>query len=131
MKATIYVPTEVEIKTVRVEIPIDDEEDIPKDFPMRIGNLWIATIDIDHGQIMGWTQGKTGSFCIKVVDGGSYFLEDEKGKTILSIEDGYVPNALLPGEYGDYLELEIDETGMITNWLEDANITDFTQEVED
>jgi hypothetical protein len=129
MKVTIYVPTEVEIKTVRVEIAVRyGEEDIPNDFPFRVGDMWIATIDIDKGKIIDWPQGKTGSFCMKICDEGSYFLQDVEGKEVLSIESNYVPNALLPGEYGDYLELDIDETGTITNWLEDADLSDFLPE---
>ena len=29
------------------------------------------------------------------------------------------------GDYGDYLTLKIDESGTITNWLDDANLSNF------
>lgn len=102
-----------------------DEEDMPKDAPLRSGDMWIATINLDEQKIVNWPQGKTLSFYMKITDQGTYTLLDADGKELVTLEDAYVPNNLLPGEYGDYLELEIDETGKITNWLSDANLENF------
>jgi hypothetical protein len=43
-------------------------------------------------------------------------LYDSNGNMIKDYE-GYVPNSIVPGEYGDYLDLKIDiNTGKILNW---------------
>ena len=49
---------------------------------------------------------------------------DEDKNVILSIEDDYVPNKLIPGEYGDYIVMDIDEEGKILGkW--NPRFTDF------
>lgn len=54
---------------------------------------------------------------VKVCDSGSYQLEDDGGEVIGTRDNDYVPNKVIPGEYGDYISLRIDlETGQITNW---------------
>lgn len=130
MKATIN--KEVEVKYLRVHIPVRyDEEDIPKDFPLRVENdkdgydWWDATIDVDTAKILNWPQGVTGEMFMKVCDEGSYFLLDEAGETIKEIIEDYVPNNLLPGEYGDYVSLVINEEGIITNWYNSPTFEDF------
>ena len=43
-------------------------------------------------------------------------LYDSNGNMIKDYE-GYVPNEIVPGEFGDYLDLRIDiNTGRILNW---------------
>lgn len=117
---------EVEAKYLELSVPVNyEDEDMPFDAPMRIGDTWRATIDLDEGRILDWPAGKTLSMeCMKVVDEGVYVLLDADRNEIARRED-YVPNDLLPGNYGDYLSLEIDETGRITNWLDDASLADF------
>mgnify|MGYP006214627153 CR=1 FL=1 len=44
-------------------------------------------------------------------------------EVVLSIEDDYVPNKLIPGQYGDYIVMDIDENGKIANWR--PNLSDF------
>lgn len=129
MKIEILVKKEVEITKVKVDVAVRyDEEDIPKDFPFRIGNMWSAIIDIDKGEIIDWPKGKKGNLSMKVCDQGSYFLLDADGNTVLSIEQDYVPNKLLPGEYGDYIDLHINENGTITNWYSEPSLSDFITE---
>ena len=124
MKRVIAALKEFEVKKVRVSVAVRyDEEDIPKDFPMRSGNMWNATIDIETGKIFDWPQGKSGDLYMKVCDEGSYYLLDENDEEILSIEGDYVPNKLIPGTYGDYIDLKIDSTGTITNWYSDSEIS--------
>jgi hypothetical protein len=124
MKRVITVMKEVDIKKVRVSVAVRyDEEDIPKDFPMRSGNMWNATIDIETGKIFDWPQGKSGNLHMKVCDEGSYYLLDENDEEVLSIEGDYVPNRLIPGTYGDYIDLKIDSTGTITNWYSESKIS--------
>lgn len=130
MKTTVL--KEAEVKYLRVHIPVRyDEEDIPKDFPLRVENdkngydWWDATIEIDTAKILNWPQGITGEMFMKVCDEGSYFLLDEAGETIKEIIEDYVPNNLLPGEYGDYVSLVINEDGIITNWYDSPSLEDF------
>jgi len=124
MKRVIAILKEVDIKKVRVSVAVRyDEEDIPNDFPMRSGNMWNATIDIETGKILDWPQGKSGNLHMKVCDEGSYYLLDENDEEVLSIEGDYVPNGLIPGTYGDYIDLKIDSTGTITNWYSESKIS--------
>jgi len=126
MELTIKVEKKVEIKKVRVEVAVRyDDEDIPYDFPLRNGDMWIGTIDVDNGKIIDWPQGESGELSMKICDEGSYYLLDENDNVVLSIEEDYVPNKLLPGTYGDYIDLKINEEGIITNWMRDANFSDF------
>lgn len=128
MKYQATIKKETEVKFVEIEAAVRyDEEDMPNDAPMRKGDLWKALIDVDQKKIIDWPQGQALSFYMKVCDQGSYRLYDENRNMIASIENDYVPNNLLPGEYGDYLDLEIDEEGRIANWLSDANLTDFEE----
>lgn len=62
---------------------------------------------------------------MKVCDQGTYVLLDADLKELARLENEYVPCDLFRGSGGDYLELDIDETGKITNWLENANLSDF------
>jgi len=129
MKTIIKVEKEVEIKYVKVEVAVRyGEEDIPNDFPLRNGDMWSAIIDIDNGIVMEWPKGETGNLEMKICDEGSYYLLDENYETILSIEEDYVPNNLLPGSYGDYLKLHIGENGVISNWYSKPSISDFIDE---
>lgn len=126
MKTTIKVEKEVEIKYVKVQVAVRyEEEDIPNDFPLRSGDMWNAIIDIDNGIVMDWPKGEKGNLEMKICDKGSYYLLDENYDTILSIEEDYVPNKLLPGSYGDYLKLHIGENGVISNWYSKPSIEDF------
>ena len=126
MKAIIKVEKEVEIKYVKVEVAVRyEEEDIPNDFPLRSGDMWNAIIDIDNGIVQGWPKGEKGNLEMKICDEGSYYLLDENYNTILSIEEDYVPNKLLPGSYGDYLKLHIEENGVVSNWYPKPSIEDF------
>lgn len=128
MQVEIKVPRVVELKTLHVEAQVrywedtnvngvEDTED-GDNIPCKEGDLWKPIIDLDSGKILNWEQGKTASVHYKVCDAGSYYLKDEKGETVLSIEDNYVPRMLCPKEngYGDYIIMDIDETGQIAGW---------------
>lgn len=125
MKFTQTIQSEVDVQTIEVILPVRyDDEDIPYDAPMRHGEIWRAYIDIDDGIIWDWPRGKTLDMYMKVVDGGSYILRDGDGSTIAKRND-YVPHGIIPGEYGDYVHLKIDETGKITNWPKRIDLSDF------
>lgn len=53
---------------------------------------------------------------LKLRDEFSCQLYDSNNNMIKDYE-GYVPNKIVPGEFGDYLDLRIDiNTGQILNW---------------
>lgn len=131
MKTTVKIPTEIDIRYVRVHLPVRyEDEDMPYDFPFRNGDWWTAVIDIDSGKILDWPQGKSGEFYMKVCDEGLYYLLNEDLKLIRSIEEDYVPNRLIPPHdgYGDYVHFIIDGNGMIKNWYSNPSFKDFFSE---
>ena len=139
MKAKIATTIEVNITHVLVNLPVRyDEEDIPYDFPLRVGDTWNAKIEIDTGKIEGWPQGQTGEFYMKVVDMGSYYLLDENGAPVARIVANYVPHGVIPGEYGvipgeygDYVYFKIGANGVITNWPKRPDIREFLKQDEE
>jgi hypothetical protein len=52
---------------------------------------------------------------MKVCDEGLYEVRDPSGKALLVIKGDYVPHCLIPGEYDDYVEMDISSTGTILN----------------
>lgn len=131
MKTTAAIKTEIEIKWCVIDIEpryIGDskDDDLPTDFPLLndAKNQWRAKVDIDSGQIDGWPQGDARKMHVKVCDAGLYILQDSAGKELARL-DGYVPHGVVPGSYGDYVELTIDESGRITNWPKSPDISEF------
>lgn len=127
MKTIVTVKKEVEITTLWVFAEVrywedstingvdDDEGDLT---PFRDGDMWCPIINVDSGIIRDWPVGTTASIHFKICDSGSYFLKDDTGETVLSIERDYVPSILCPNDngYGDYIILNINENGQIQNW---------------
>ncbi len=127
MEKEINVKKKVVIKTLHVAAHVrywedatingvDDEDGSLT--PCKEGEMWKPVIDLDTGKILNWEQGKKADIHFKVCDSGSYFIKDTDGKTVLSIEEDYVPDILCPkGEgYGDYIIMDIDENGQIADW---------------
>lgn len=136
MKTIIKIEKEVDIKILEVKAHVryweDSEINGVSDengglTPFTNGDLWCPIIDIDSGIIKDWPRGTIAKINFKVCDEGSYFLKDESGETVLSIENDYVPSILCPKKngYGDYIIMDIDETGKIQNWNQD--ITSFQE----
>jgi len=125
MKINIPTTKEIDIRFVTIELPCRyDDEDIPFDAPMRNGDMWRASVDIDSGQIIKWPNASTLDLYMKVVDEGIYRLYDAEWVELASIAD-YVPHGLIPGDYGDYVQLQIDEFGVITNWKASPTFKEF------
>jgi len=119
MKFTVLMPTEINVACVHIKIPLrhlDEEDSMPADFPLRNGETWSAYVAIATGKILDWPSDKTGEFFVDemVRDEGTYELRDSYGVTLAKI-DGYVPHGVVPGDYGDYVRLDIKD-GVITNW---------------
>lgn len=129
MKFEVVTTTEVDVKFVVIDVPVKyDEEDMPNDFPFRSGDQWRIVVDIETGKIQGWPKGVIGDLYMKVTDGGSYILQDAQNSELACIVEDYVPHGVVPGEYGDYIELDIDENGIITNWPKEPDVSEFFPE---
>ena len=122
MKITITRPVEIEVTHIKLELPVRyEEEDMPNDFPLRVKDRWVATIDLETGYIEGWPAGKEGEFYMKVCDEGVYTLlarapDGIDREIVAELSGEYVPHGVVPGEYGDYVHLKINGHGIITNW---------------
>ena len=127
MKVTIQIKknVEIEVKTLAIDAGVRYWEDgDPEDMPFRHHDRWQPVIDIDAGVVIGWPSGIKASIHYKVCDDGSYYLKDKDGRVVLLIKDNYVPNGLIPGEYGDYIIMTIDGSGKIAEWPEAPSLTD-------
>lgn len=49
---------------------------------------------------------------------------------LATLENEYVPNGIVPGEYGDYIDLKINADGIITNWPKNPDCSKFFPEDE-
>jgi hypothetical protein len=132
MKTTVMKPVEIEIKSVRIIAHVDHgDEDMPYDFPFRNGDSFSIIVGIDSGKIVNWPQGQAANVYLKVVDRGSYFLLDAFDNEVAAIESDYVPHGVVPGEYGDYLDLQINGDGVVTNWPKEPDVSEFFPLSED
>lgn len=136
MKALVTrkVEVEVEVKTIRIEISPryigdNDDDDVPTNMPLLKGESWVALVDIDTGEIEDWPAGKEASLFAKVCDAGLYTLLDKDGSVVAQLAD-YVPHGVVPGEWGDYVDLKINGDGVITNWPESPYLDDFFENDE-
>lgn len=95
---------------------VDEDSNSPK-MPLLSGDTWQILIDVDTGQIQNWPSGVAARTHYKVCDAGVYHLFDMRDEEVAS-KDGYVPACLAPdgGGYGDYVILDIDGQGYISNW---------------
>ena len=130
MKFTVTKPTEIDVAFLLMTLPVDyGEEDMVIDFPFRDGDIWQVVIDIESGRIIDWPHGREGAIeMMKVRDGGVYDLLDANKAPIATINHEYVPHGLVPGEYGDYVSLNILGDGTISNWPKSPSIDDFFSE---
>lgn len=136
MKTEILEKKTVDIKTLEIKAKVrywedavvNGEPDTDGDrIPCRNGNMWCPVIEVDTGRIKNWIPGVTADIHFKVCDAGSYYLLDDSGKIVLQIEQDYVPNKLVPGEYGDYIIMQVAENGMITDWPTHPSFENFPQ----
>ncbi len=134
MKVKVKIEKEVEITTLEIkaevryweDATVNGIEDTDGDLiPCRIGENWCPIIDINSGIVTNWKQGVVAEIHYKVCDAGSYYLKDEAGNVVLSIEEDYVPDTLAINDdgYGDYIIMDIFENGQIGGW--DFNTNDF------
>lgn len=113
-------------KYVLIEVPVRfEDEQVGFDFPLRDGDNWTGLVELATGQIQDWPQGQEGDLYLKVVDMGTYTLIDEAMMNVGQVSDDYVPHGVVPGEYGDYIDLEINTEGTITNWTQSLDFSEF------
>ena len=79
---------------------------------------WMPLIDVETGKIINWVEGTTARVHYKVCDEGIYRLLDADKNIIVEVES-YVPSFL--GEDGDYIIMNIDEHGVIKNFVFNNN----------
>lgn len=128
-KITIQTTKEIEITWVRISVPVDDD-DMPADFPLRVNSgggfdRWMAEIEVDTGKVRDWPCGRAEDVSLKVKDSGTYTLIAPDLSVLAEIHCDYVPNELIPGSYGDYIDLKIDSNGIVTNWPKNPNVKEF------
>lgn len=117
MQITAMKPTTMNAAAIRLTIPIRyDNDEVAEDFPGRSGKSITLTIDLDTKKVRDWPKGREESIYLKVCDEGSYWLLDESGEIIASIEEYYAPNPSVPGDYGDYVSLDVGADGTISGW---------------
>ncbi|MDY0487291.1 hypothetical protein K7G92_000771 [Pasteurella canis] len=127
MKIQIPTTKEINVKYLELILPVRyGDEDMPYNFPLRNGDMWQAVVDLETRQIENWPQGQSSKIEMKVCDEGCYKLLDENKQTVLAINQYYVPHGVVPGEYGDYVSLNIDEIGKITNMPKKLDFSEFT-----
>jgi hypothetical protein len=115
----LKIPTVIEENVTHIKLACAvnyEEEEIPNDFPGRVGKMWHAKVNLDTGKIEGWPAGKTADMHLTVKDSGTYTLLTEDGREVAKRENNYVPHGVVPGKYGDTVELKIAADGTITNW---------------
>ena len=126
MKFKVSRLVEIDIRYVSISVAVRyGEENIPNDFPLRFGDVWNVFVEIDTGCIPGWPVGQAGKLSMKVCDRGTYELLDANMEQIAVLESNYVPHGVVPGRYGDYIELNIDANGRITNWPKRVDVSEF------
>lgn len=132
MKVTVYKPVELEIHTVKIEVELHDDvsESLPKHLFNDDGELDLL-IEIDTGKVVSWHGSEPVNIYDKVRDNGVYTLFDLGGLEVAKIDNYYVPNNLIPGDYGDYINLEINSDGFVTNWPKYPSVLEFLPEKDD
>lgn len=132
MKVEVYKLTEVEIHSVRIEVELHDDvsESLPKHLFNDDGELDLL-IEVDTGKVVSWQGSEPVNIYDKVRDNGVYTLFGTDGLEVGKIDNYYVPNDLIPGDYGDYINLEINADGVITNWPKYPNVLQFLPEKDD
>lgn len=141
MKIEIKVPKIVEVTHLKVkcgaryweDATVNGIEDTNGDLiPLREGDYWCPTIDIETGIIKDWPKGTKANVHYKCCDDGDYWLINNDGFE-LKRPGYYVPSILdiYNDSFGDYVILNIDENGQIADWPNEHDIKEFLVDEED
>ncbi|MFC3875400.1 hypothetical protein [Neisseria musculi] len=117
MIVDVLKPCKTEIKAVRINVCLHEDvaEQLPE-FLLADGGDFEIVIDVDTGKVLNCQGNEAVSVTDKVSDSGTYTLLGKDNEEIVKLVYEYVPNKLIPGEYGDYIDLKINTEGLITNW---------------
>ncbi len=117
MHVTVKRPVTIEVTYVEMLLPTDcdDLEENPalNDLLVDDTENMFLSVEIDTGKILGCVADC--DIMLKVRDSGTYRLFDSKNNMVAEIVEDYVPNGLIPGDYGDYVDLCI-RNGRVENW---------------
>lgn len=129
MEVTVLKPCVLTVETVKIDVALHDLDDVDSipDFLLDGGDLSI-TINVDTGQVMDWEGNQPVSINIKVCDNGTYTLFDPQGNELAQLMYEYVPNDLIPGKNRDYIDLQINASGQVTNWPKNPCVLEFFSE---
>ncbi len=109
MKIRVKTISEISVQYLKINVPVDfEDEDMSYDFPGRKNSRWEVTFNLETGTIefsdeftlQDWHDWFTTKgldlilICLKVRDGGSYYLLDEHKQEVGRVENNYVPYLL-------------------------------------
>jgi hypothetical protein len=126
MKVTVYKPVELEIHTVRIEVELHDNvsERLPKHLFNDDGELDLL-IEVDTGKVISWQGNEPVSIHDNIRNNGVYTLFDKCGGKVASLGNYYIPHDLIPGKRGEYIHIDINDDGIVTNWPDFPNVHEF------
>lgn len=126
MKVTVYKPVELEIHSVRIEVELHDDvsENLPKHLFNDDGELDLL-IEVDTGKVVSWQGNGPVSIHANVRNNGVYTLFDKFGDKVASLDNYYIPHDLIPGKRGEYIHIDINDDGIVTNWPKCPNVYEF------
>lgn len=123
IKVTLTITEEIDIAYLSIEVPYDDDDEIPE-YIHEGRNTLTFLIDLDRRKVVDWPEGNHYNLHLKVCDQGIYRLLDPNGGELAVIDQDYVPDGVL-GKYGDYIVLNITNDGTVTNLPREYNFSDF------
>lgn len=135
MIAVYELRTDLEVKLSRLIIVLDDynadqlSQDLDGDWDTSFtrqqpdGSHHInIRLDSEWAYLEGWRKGSC-TLVIKARDSCDYVLELANGCKLIC-KDNYVPHGVVPGEFGDYIILEIVD-GYVVNMPSDFDLSEF------
>jgi hypothetical protein len=130
MKHTALVPKTFDVDLLEIRVPVCqsyiDDGDIDANCPFLEDNILRMWIKIDEGKVRDWPGGEQKIY-LTVCDQGTYILWSG-WDSVERIDCDYVPNKLIPGEFGDTISLEIEDDGTISNWYKKPSLEEFWPE---
>lgn len=92
--------------------------------PLRNGEYWCPTIELETGIIQNWTSGVTADIHYKSCDENEFTLLDQDNN-VLHKQNSYVPDflAINDDSFGDYVIMTVEGNGQIKDW--DSKKIDF------
>ena len=130
MKIDVFARTTVDINSLTMFLPYEACSNLPDGLGSKsegyddIGYLEITVNPFtgqikDYGKDLGAVDAE-----IVVTNKGTYILNDANDNAVLSTY-GVAPSELIPGWADHLIILEIDKTGLITNWPKEPNFDYF------